>query len=157
MNYRVLFFVIGTTLALMGGVLFFAVSGGAKAVQQHAIGQAQQSDLDNAFVSKGLFALGSPSYAQVNNSCSAPFQRDAYVTLVLHYLNTPRSCEVFVNDRLQHVHRDLRPSCVGSCPNEEFDRTLHLGLLDVRDNHRVRVCCNEVCIAKPLASVCSLT
>lgn len=155
MNYRVVFFVIGVTIALMGAVLFFAVSGGAKAVQQQAIGQAQQSGLDNAFVSKGLFSLGNPSYAQVNTSCSAPFENDAYVTLVMHYLNTPRSCEVFVNDRLQQVRRDLRPSCIGSCPNEEFDRTLHIGLLDVRDNHEVRVCCNDVCVEKPLASVCS--
>ena len=154
MNYRILFFIVGISLFLMGSVLFFVVSSGAKTVQTHALDQAAQSSLESDFIRKGLFALGEITYAQTPPVCAAPFVDDAYATLAMHYHNPPRSCELFVNGRLELVERNLRPSCVGECPNEEFYRTLHVGLLDVRDNHDVRVCCNDVCISTSVKAAC---
>ena len=154
MNYRVLFFIIGISIMLMGSTLFFIAGSGAKQAQQATLAQTGS---ESASVVKGLFAVRGVSYAQAPPACSAPFTDDAYATLTMHYLNPPRSCEVFVNERLVSTQRSLRPSCIGECPNEEFDRTIHLGMLDVRDRHSVRVCCNDICVSEELSAVCPLS
>ena len=154
MNYRVVFFIIAMAIVVMGSVLFFVISAGARTTQAEVLRQADRTDLESDFVRKGLFALGQPSYESAEHACVAPFGDDVYVTLVMDYHAVPRSCTVFVNSKLLRTERDLRPECIGECPYTDFDRTLYVGLLDTRDRHTVRVCCNEVCISKELPAQC---
>lgn len=154
MNYRVIFFTVTMALLVMGSVLFFVISIGAKSTQNQVLRQADMTGLDSDFVRKGLFAIGQPAYETQNHSCVAPFSDDAYATLVMDYHAVPRSCTVFVNGRLMRTERDLRPECIGECPYTDFDRTLYIGSLDTRDSHSVRVCCNDVCITKQLPAAC---
>lgn len=156
MNNRVIILVAAGTIVALSAVLFFVLGNSAQQAQLVVFGQAAQSDLDNEFVTKGLFSLGEPSYADLNMSCSSPYKNDAYVNVILQYNAPPRSCEVFVNDRIIYVDRSLEPSCIGgSCQGEEYDRTFHLGEIDIRDDHSIQVCCNSRCITKEIDSVCS--
>lgn len=155
MNFRVVFFVIAFTIMIMGSVLFFVVSGGAKSAQIAVLDSSSQATLENQAVVRGLFELGDPSFFSLNHSCTHTFGDEAYITLITHYHNPPRTCTIFVNERLTNTHRNLRPDCIRECPNEAFSRTLFIDYLDVRDNHDVRVCCDDVCIRKTLPALCS--
>ncbi|MFT4250334.1 MAG: hypothetical protein ACMXYD_03160 [Candidatus Woesearchaeota archaeon] len=155
MNYRVVFFIIAITLVVMGSVLFFVISSGAKGAQTVVLTQSESVSFDNDAVNKGLFTVGTPSFFTQNHSCRAGFMDDVYVSVSMLYSNPPRSCSFFVNDRYVRTQRDLQPSCVGSCPSGEFSRTFLIDELDVRDSHTLRVCCNDICTQRRIAAVCS--
>lgn len=155
MNFRVIFFIIGITIVLMGSVLFFVVSSGAKNAQTAVLKNADDVTRESSSVTKGLFELGEPSFLSTNHSCSSDFVEETYITLIMSYQNTPRSCSVFVNERITGSYRNLRPDCRGECPYEDYSRTLFIDHLDVRDNHDVRVCCNDICVKKELDALCN--
>lgn len=155
MNYKVLFFAIGLSLFLMGMVLFFVVSAGARQASDEIIAQQQDRSLSNPAITKAVFEIGLPGYANEPHACKVPFSEHAYINLVTTYQQVPSSCSAFVNQRHAGTHRDLRPDCIGQCPYEEFSRTLPLGELDVRDTHVVRICCGDICLEQVLAPLCS--
>lgn len=155
MNYRVLFFLIGIIIVLMGSVLFFVFSSGAKQAQLAVISDSEQNTLTNPSVNKGLFSFEQPQYSTLNHSCSAPFVDDAYTSLIMQYETAPESCSLFVNSQLVKSMRNLRPDCRGQCPYEEFSLSTYIGSLDVRDNHEIRICCNDLCLDRVLAAQCS--
>ena len=158
MNYKILAFAIALSVVLMGSVLFFVVSHGAKHTQQQVLTQQSNLELTNPTVTRGLFSVATPSYAFEDVSCSQPpFMQEAYVNLVLRYRETPRSCTFWVNDRYILTERDLAPSCVRECPVGEFSRTIPLGEHDVRDRHVVRICCNDICVEQPLRNICDFS
>lgn len=138
----------------MGSVLFFVVSAGAKNAQQQVLLTQEDRALSNDAVVKGIFSVGEPAFQTAQHSCSVPFLDQAYVNVNMLYLDPPRSCTLFVNDKYVKTDRDLKPDCIRECPAGEFARTYSLGFLDVRDSHEVRVCCNDICIEKALPKVC---
>ena len=155
MNYRVVFFLIAITLLIMGSVIFFVLTSGAKQVQSATLAQSDAASLDSDAFNQGLFVLDQPSFFTQDHSCRAGFVDDVYVSVGMLYSNPPRMCSFFVNDRYVKSERNLQPSCVGSCPSGEFSRTFLVDALDVRDSHVVRVCCNDVCSQRRLEALCS--
>ncbi len=155
MNYKVLAFVIGLSVALMGSVLFFVVSQGAKTAQQEVLSQQEELTLTNPQVTRGLFTLSRPSFIDPALSCtSPPFRDDAVVSAVFLYRQPPRSCTFWVNGAYIKTVRDLAPSCIHECPVGEFSRVFSLGAYDIRDPHVVRMCCNDICIEQSFERVC---
>ena len=158
MNYKVLAFCIALAIFLMGSVLFFVVSQGAKQTQQEVLAQQAEFSLTNPTVTRGLFTTTAPNYAFEHRLCSEPpFVQEAYINLVLRYRQTPRSCTFWVNDRYVQTVRDLAPSCIHECPVGEFSRTIPLGEHDIRDSHTVRICCNDICIEQTLRRGCEIS
>lgn len=158
MNYKVLAFVIALSIVLMGSVLFVVVSQGAQTAKQEVLAQQAELGLHSPTVQRGLFSFTTPTYAVQNVSCNTPpFMQEAYINLVLRYRETPRSCSYWVNDRYVRTDRELAPNCVRECPVGEFSRSTPLGEYDMRDLHKVRVCCNDICVEAALQPLCEVS
>ncbi len=154
MNYRVLFFIIAMAALLMGSVLFFVVSSGAKYASNEVLAQQQGIGLDSPSVTKGAFTLGTPTFDNTSFTCNAPYTDVAYVSLILQYHAIPQSCTAFVDGRFQTDVQNLTPDCIGSCPYTDFARTIPLGPTDTRENHTVKMCCDGICVKKTLEGIC---
>lgn len=113
--------------------------------------------LSSTTVVKGLFAVSSLRYADVENaSCTLAdnYQRPVSLVLRMHAYEVPESCSLFVDQVLIRTERKLSPDCKESCDFTEFDRGISVGLADYRDDHVLRVCCNQICIEEILPSLC---
>jgi len=157
MNYKIVAFTIALAVVLMSSVLFFVVSIAAKQAQTEVFRQQEDLQLNNPLVTQGLFGVSTPDFATITSCDAPPFMQEAYVNLVLRYREVPRSCTYWVNDRYVRTERDLAPSCIHECPVGEFSRTVALGEYDVRDNHVVKVCCNDICVERSLQSSCEFS
>ena len=154
MSFRALYVLTTVAFLAVGAIMLIVASGGADMILESAYSDVVTTELEDDFLRKGLFGLGEPSYLANASACEEASVSEAYVTTVMQYHATPRSCDVFVNDAFKYTDRQLRPRCVGECPYEEFDKTFSLGVLDMRQSHEIRVCCNDICIRKELATVC---
>lgn len=152
MRWTVVIFAITAAIIVMSSVLFVLVSAGAKQAQTLALAESTNQSLNSPVVRQGLFALGIPTYGEV--SCSDSFTHPASIPVTMSYQTPPRSCSVFVNEKLLYTQTRLRPQCTTLCPYEDFTISLSVEGLDVRDPQNIRVCCNTLCHERTLAPVC---
>lgn len=83
------------------------------------------------------------------------FQRPATITMRFRTGTVPDRCDFFVNGALVKTERRIETDCGNSCPFSEFNRQFTLGSLDYRDDHAVRVCCNDICVEQALERLCT--
>lgn len=158
MNYKILAFCIALAIVAMSSVLFVVVSQGANHARSEVLRQQEDLTLRSPIVTVGLFSVSTPEFSADGATCTQPpFVQEAYMSLILQYRQIPRSCTYWVNEAYVRTDRDLAPNCVRECPVGEFSRTIPLGEHDIRDNHVVRVCCNDICVEHSLRQVCDFS
>jgi hypothetical protein len=97
----------------------------------------------------------SASCIQGGDDPLTPFQRPVTLTMRFRTNNVPDRCDVFVNGALAKSERRIEAECGASCPFAEFNRQFTIGLLDYRDTHTVRVCCDGICVERRLERLCT--
>ena len=155
MNQNTLFAIIAVAVVVMGLIIFFFVVAGARTTQALIFEQQKQTTLDNPYVTKGLFALGEPAYQKLEHTCTTPFPDLAYINVVFRYREIPESCTFYVNKKYIETVFELEPDCIGECPTGEFSRTYPLGPLDIREDHSIEICCDDLCNRKILPAECN--
>jgi hypothetical protein len=153
----VLFLIVGPALLALIGFFVFVLLAGSTSTSKVVLDEQSKYGLYSNNVVRGLFSIPTLKYADPENaSCTKAddYQRAAVLTLRFHTYQVPDSCTFFVNDRLLRTEGRLEPDCFVACEFEEFNRQFSLGTFDYRDDHSVRVCCNNICIEQELPGLC---
>jgi len=91
----------------------------------------------------------------INAVSTGSFLRPVTMTMRFRTRSVPDRCDFFVNGALVKSERRIEADCSTTCPFSEFNRQFTLGSLDYRDNHAVRVCCDDICVEQTLERICA--
>ena len=153
----ILFIIVGIVLLSLIGALVFILLAASANTSKAVLAQQEDFSLESSMVVRGLFSISSLRYADnTNASCTLAesYKRPVVVTLRFHAYEAPESCSIFVNDGLLRTEKRLQPECKVSCGFEQYNKQFSLGEFDYRDSYTIKVCCNQICIQKPLLGLC---
>ncbi len=148
--------VLAAVVATIVGVVVLASTNASKSVlsDQRDVSVYSQS------IVQSHFSILSARYVDEETARCAlgsEFTRPATLTVRFKTQLVPETCSLFVNGALLSSERRLEPECGRTCPFSEYNRQFSLRLNDYRDDHTVRVCCDDICVERTLQKLCSAT
>jgi len=152
-----MFIFVGVVLAGLIGALVFILLASSANTSKIVLDEQKGYGLYSNTVVRGLFSVVSVRFADRENaSCTKAdsYSRPAVMTMRFQTYEVPDSCSIFVNDKLLRTERRIEPDCRTACDFQEFKRQFSLGDFDYRDNHIIKVCCNDICLEQRLESLC---
>jgi hypothetical protein len=153
-----LFIIVGVTFGGLIAMLVFFLLVSSTSTSRAVLEENDHYDIYSSTVVRGLFSIVSVRFADSENaSCTKAddYLRPAIMTLQFQTYEVPETCSIFVNDRLYRTERRLEPDCRVACEGQQFNRQFSIGDFDYRDDHIIKVCCQQICLEKRLEGLCS--
>ncbi len=89
-----------------------------------------------------------------NELCPTAEEDTIIITLAVSVKDAPNQCQFFVDQFLAKRITDLTPPCYPNCGVDEMFNTMELGRGSVKQEHLIRICCDDLCSEKLLRNPC---